>query len=97
VKDAVLTVRLPSSLRRRIEDLARREGRSLSQQVGRLIEQGIGAPAGPSEAASGRETRPLSGLFAGGRVPTLADFRRARAAISASLSRGGRTRVSVPR
>lgn len=96
MKDATLTVRMPSTLRRRIEDLARREGRSLSQQVGRLIEQGIEAPAGLSKAAQRREARSLSGLFAGGRVPTFSDFRRARALVSASLSRRGRTRASIP-
>jgi hypothetical protein len=90
-------VRLPSSLRRRIEELARREGRSLSQQVGRLIEQGIGPPAGPSRAAPRRKTQPLSGLFAEDRVPRLTDFQRVRASISDSLSRRGGRRGSIPR
>jgi len=97
MKDAVLTVRLPSSLRRRVEELARREGRSLSQQVVRLIEQEIGSPARTSSAALRRKTRPLSGLFAGDRVPTLTDFRRERARISASLFHHVRTRTSVHR
>ncbi len=97
MKDATLTVRMRSSLRRRIEDLARREGRSLSQQVGRLIEQGIAAPAEPIRSATRSEPPPLSGLFAGSRVPMLSDFRRVRAAISASLSRGSKARASVPR
>jgi hypothetical protein len=97
MKDAVLTVRLPSRLRRRIEDLASQEGRSLSQQVGRLIEQGIGAHAEPAVTGRRRQHRALSGLFQGGRVPTLAEFREARALIAASLRRRGGTHAPVRR
>jgi hypothetical protein len=70
---------LASSLRRRVEDLARREGRSLSQQAGRLIEQGIGKKVGSPVTTRGGERRALSGIFRGGQVPTLTDFREARA------------------
>jgi hypothetical protein len=82
MKDAIITVRLPRPTRRRLETLARREGRSLSQQVERLIEQGLaGAPA-PAR----RGPRSLSGLLQAARVPALADFRRVRAQISTSLA-----------
>ena len=91
VKDATLTVRMQSSLRRRIETLARKEGRSLSNQVGHLIELGIRASAEPNEAARRRDARPLSGFFMGTRVPSLSDFRETRAVVSASISRRGRT------
>ena len=85
MKDAVLTIRMPSRLRKRVEDLALREGRSLSQQAERLIEQGMGAEADRAGAARRRGPLSLSGLFPGGRVPTLADFRVVRGLISKSL------------
>ena len=95
MKDAVLTIRLPSDLRSRLEGLARREGRSLSQQVGRLIDQGIGEDVERSAPARRqRAPRPLSGLFQGGQVPTLADLRRVRAMISTSLA--GSKRALAP-
>jgi hypothetical protein len=80
MKDAVLTVRLPRTTRRRLEALARREGRSLSQQVERLIAQGLaGAPAP-------RRPRPLSGVLRTARVPSLRDFRQVRAQLATSLA-----------
>jgi hypothetical protein len=82
VKDAVLTVRVPSALRRRISALAAKEGRSLSAQVERLVEAGL-----DGTAASDRP-RALSGIYSDARTPTLSDFRRARAAVSRSLARG---------
>ncbi len=97
MKDAVLTIRVPSSLRRRIEGLARKEGRSLSQQVGRLIEQGIAGKAEPAAAPRRRELRLLSGIFPGGQVPTLNDFRKVRALISRSLAAGNRTLAQTRR
>jgi predicted transcriptional regulator len=87
MKDAILTVRLPSATRKRLEALAKREGRSLSAQVERLLEQSL-APAGPGR----RRTRPLAGALAGGLVPTLAEFREARAVLSASLLKDTRQR-----
>ncbi len=97
MKDAVLTIRLASRLRKRVEDLARREGRSLSQQAGRLIEQGIGGGPRPAATARGSDRRSLSGILEGGRVPTLADFREARSSISGSLAREKRTRAHTRR
>jgi hypothetical protein len=92
-KDAVLTVRLPVRTRRRLEALARREGRSVSAQAERLIEQGIGQ--GTSRTTRMRGFRSLAGALRGGRVPTIADFREVRAMLSASLLR--RTRVDDDR
>jgi hypothetical protein len=88
MKDAVITVRLPRTTRKRIEHLARREGRSLSQQVERLIERGMSQPE--AAADTGRRARPLSGILRGGRVPTLADFRQARSMLSTSFGRRSR-------
>jgi hypothetical protein len=83
MKDAVITVRVPQATRRRIEALARAEGRSLSQQVERLLERAMSGPRG--RGTRGRRGRPLAGCLRGGRVPTLKDFRDARSALSRSL------------
>ena len=93
-KDAVLTVRLPAATRRRLEALARREGRSTSAQAERLIEQGMGRDAPATVRMHGR-TGSLAGVLRGGLVPTVADFREVRALISASLLR--RTRLNDDR
>lgn len=86
MKDAVVTVRLRSALRRRIEGVARKEGRSLSAQIERLVEAGL--EAGSSHgAAAVRPRQALSGSFAGSRVPALEDFKDVRTAISSSLRR----------
>jgi predicted transcriptional regulator len=82
MKDAVLTVRLHRRTRGRIEQAARREGRSLSQQVERLVEAGLAA------ANDGRirpPTRILANVLHGGIVPGLSEFRAARRELSRSL------------
>jgi predicted DNA-binding protein len=86
MKDAVLTIRLSTRLRRRVEELAHREGRSLSQQAGRLIERGIEGGEESSAARPGGERRSLSAALPGGAVPTLAEFREVRSLISRSLA-----------
>ena len=88
MKDAVITVRLPRATRKRIEVLARREGRSLSQQVERLIERAMSLQE--TAAVPRQRARPLSGILRGGRVPTLADFRQIRSTLSTSLGRRSR-------
>jgi predicted DNA-binding protein len=88
-KDAVITVRVPSPTRRRLETLARREGRSLSQQIERLIESGLGeVGAGTVASATGS----TSGLLASEPVPAYGDFRAVRTLLSASLLRRARRR-----
>ncbi len=87
-----MTVRLPRATRQRIEALARQEGRSLSAQVERLIERGM--DAGELSQWRGR-VRDLSGALRGGRVPSLADFRQVRKALTTSLR--GRMDVGKPR
>ena len=82
MKDAVVTVRMRSALRRRIESAARKEGRSLSAQIERLVEAGLEAPDRGTPAP-----RALSGLFAGGRVPALEDFAEVRRELSTALGR----------
>ncbi len=88
-KDATITVRVPRSTRRRLETLAKREGRSLSQQIGRLIDAGLeredsGPVAGPPGTGS------LAGLLAREPTPEYGDFRSVRTLLSASLLRGGK-------
>lgn len=85
MRDAVLTLRVPLPLRKRLEALARKEKRSLSGQVEYLVERALaeGGSAGP-------RGRPLAGLFEGKGTPAQDDFRRARAALSASLIRRSR-------
>jgi hypothetical protein len=85
MKDAVITVRLPRATRQRIEELARREGRSLSQQVERLI--GVGLEGGlVSGNGPQHSPRSLAGIFRGRPVPTMADFKRVRRSLSRSLT-----------
>jgi len=81
-KDATLTIRIPQQTRQRVEELARREGRSLSQQVERLIERGLEDEAQRSGGASARQ---LSGLIPRESSPAYGDFRAVRNLLSASL------------
>jgi len=89
MKDAILTVRVPRATRRRIEALARREGRSLSQQVERLVTRAM--EMDEDETMPKRppgKLRPLRGIFEGrGPVPGITDFRAVRRLLSSSLLR----------
>jgi hypothetical protein len=87
MKTATITVRLPAATRRRLEELAKNEGRSLSQQVERLIAKGMEGGEPLLSGRTPRGIRSLSGALAGGRVPTLSDFRKVRSELSASLAR----------
>jgi len=90
-KDATITVRVPRPTRRRLEALARREGRSLSQQVERLIETGLDRGEGGVAAAPGAAR--LAGLLTGEPVPEYADFRSIRTLLSASFLRSSPRRA----
>jgi predicted DNA-binding protein len=88
-KDATITVRVPRPTRRRLEALAKSEGRSLSQQIGRLIEAGLEREEGGAFVA--RENAGLrAGLLAREPVPEYGDFRAVRTLLSASLLRTGK-------
>lgn len=87
-KDAVITVRVPRPTRRRLEALARREGRSLSQQVERLIERGLASDEVPADVPGGASR--LEGLLTGEPVGELADFRAVRTVLSSSILPGRR-------
>jgi hypothetical protein len=86
-KDATITVRVPRPTRRRLEVLARREGRSLSQQVERLIEGGLQQEEGAAVAPVG--AGPLAGLLTGEPIADYGDFRSVRTLLSSSLLRSG--------
>jgi predicted transcriptional regulator len=95
MKEAVLTIRMGVATRRRLEKLARREGRSLSAQAERLIEQGL---ARQTRAGTNRRgLRPVAGLLRGGVVPTLAEFRDVRTMITASMLRRTRAHADARR
>lgn len=88
-KDATITVRVPRPTRRRLEALAKREGRSLSQQVERMIDAGLDREAGQAKAAGPAAGGSLAGLLARDRAPDYEDFRAVRTLLSASLLRSG--------
>jgi hypothetical protein len=90
MKDKVVTVRLRSATRTRVARMARTQGRSLSGQIERLIEQGL-APVAETRQAAPRRAK-LAGIFHGGDVPSLDDFRRVRSELSAAMG-GGRQRA----
>ena len=95
VPDATITVRVPRPTRRRLERLARREGRSLSQQVERLIERGLEGEEGAVVAAD--EPARLGGLLAREPAAEYGDFRAVRTLLSASLPRSDSRRGSTGR
>jgi hypothetical protein len=86
-RDSVITVRVTRAARRRIEAAARSQGRSLSQIVQRLLESGLGSQPPRGSAVPAAARRSLAGHFRGGRVPTLADFKRVRSGLGSSLLR----------
>lgn len=77
--DAVVTVRIPASLKRRLEQRARQAHRSLSAQVLHALEASAALPAQPER---GRFT----GLFAGTPVPSDADILEVRTRLWGRLS-----------
>lgn len=85
MKDAVITMRVPAATRRRLERLAKREGRSLSQQIERLIDQSLAADVAEKPPRPRRGRRSLAGVLARGRVPTWAELKQVRRELSASL------------
>lgn len=90
----MITIRLPQPTRRRLQALARRDGRSLSQQVERLIERGMAAG---EEASVAEPVRPLSGRLRGGPVPTARALKGVRTLLSAALVRRTAARGHVRR
>ena len=82
-KLAAVTVRLSPSLKRRLQDRARREHRSLSAQVEYELARSLDAETVTSAPRKGR----FLGRYAGGRVPREEDFVEVRAALWGKLGR----------
>jgi hypothetical protein len=82
MKDAILTVRVPAAMRRRLEDLARDEGRSLSGQVERLLHLALAEKTRPAAPP------PLSGRFAEYGAPTWEELRAVRRELGRALDPG---------
>ena len=95
-KDATITLRVPRPTRRRLEALARREGRSLSQQIGRLIDDALEREKESGSLVS-HPAESLAGLLAREPAPEYEDFRSVRTLLSASLSRTGTGRGPADR
>jgi hypothetical protein len=83
VKDTVITVRLPLSVKRLLEERARKEHRSLSAQV--LHELGQVLASAPARRSRSRGK--LLGRYAGYGVPSEKDFAEVRAALWGRLPR----------
>ena len=73
-------MRVPDSLKRRLEARARRERRSLSAQIAVYLERGV-ASEEPEPAKAGR----FLGLYAGARVPSDEDIAEVRGMLWGSL------------
>jgi hypothetical protein len=81
-KDAAITVRLPSAVKRRLESRALAQHRSLSAQVAAELER-ASAGEGPSSETRGR----FLGIFAGAAVPTDRDIAKVRRLLWGTLGR----------
>jgi predicted transcriptional regulator len=81
-KNATITIRLPSELKRRLESRAESEHRSLSAQVVADLERSLAEDRQPPRA---RGT--FLGLFAPGKVPTDDDISEARQLLWGPLGR----------
>lgn len=82
-KEAAITVRIPGSLKRRLEATARRDRRSLSAQIAIYLEREIEGE--PAIGIAGK----LLGVYEGGRVPTEGDFAEARELLWSRLGKAG--------
>lgn len=83
-KDAAITIRLPASLRRRLEARARAQRRSLSAQVVVELER-----ASPEPEASLSVKGRFLGRFAGTLTPTDGDLAEVRRRLWGTLGRRG--------
>jgi len=96
VKSSPLSVELTPAMRRRLERLAKREGRSLEAQLERVIENGLAA-AEAENVRPKRGKRSLAGLLASQRAPTIDELREVRSELSARLVEGASANGRVRR
>ena len=83
-KDAAITIRLPASVKQRLESRASSQHRSLSAQVVAELEQ-VSQERGPSPGAP----RLVPGTFAGTAMPTDGDIAEVRRLLWGTLGRRG--------
>ena len=81
-KDAAVTVRLPLSLKRRLEAVARRERRSLSAQITAVLEREV-----RGDAVGGEPGGKLLGRYEGTPVPSDEDLIEVRRSMWGGLAR----------
>ena len=80
-KNAAVTIRLPGSLKRNLEDRAQKQQRSLSAQVLHDLEMTVKDSARPVVAGK------ILGLFQGSRMPTEQDLKHVRSLLWGHLGR----------
>ena len=96
MKGSSLSVALAPKLRRRLEQLAKREGRTFEAQLERVIESGLSA-AEAANARPRRGKRSLAGMLASERSPTIDELREVRSELSARLLEGASVNGRVRR
>ena len=96
MKSSPFSVELPPGIRRRLERLAKREGRSLEAQLERVIENGL-SQFETEQARPRRGKRSLAGLLASQRAPTIDELREVRSELSSRLQEGATANGRVRR
>jgi hypothetical protein len=96
VKSSPPSVALSPAMRRRVERLAKREGRSFEAQLERVIASGLEA-AESENVRPRRGKRSLAGLLASQRAPTIDELREVRNELSARLLEGATANGRVRR
>lgn len=84
VKETELTLRLSPTARRRLERVAKREGRTLEAQAERMLSEAVATADGGKPTKRG--ARPLAGVLAHARAPSIDEFREVRGVLSKTLS-----------
>jgi hypothetical protein len=87
-KQAAITVRIPMTVKQRLEAQARRERRSLSAQAATCLARAVENEPAPVANRGGK----LLGLYAGTRVPMAREFSAVRRMLWGSLGRAQKRR-----
>ena len=96
MKRSPVAVELAPAIRRRLERLAKREGRSFEVQLQRVIQTGLETTEAEN-ARPRRGKRSLAGMLASQRVPTIDELREVRSELSARLLEGASANGRVRR
>ena len=84
MKETTLTLRLSAAAQRRLERVAKREGRTLEAQAERMLTEAVAAADGGRPSKRG--ARPLAGVLAHARAPSIDEFREVRSVLSRTLN-----------